>query len=167
MNKFLFVFIIITWLGCGTNQQNTGFEDNNTNETQPKAQSKMITSDTLKIEASGATMSEMRFNKKVIRVPSNKILTIGLINRSTDATMPHNLVIIEPETANSVGQNGLKYKKNAYVNPKDKNVIAHSPLAQIGETVYFTFKTPAPGNYEFICSYPGHWGLMKGKFIIE
>jgi len=112
-------------------------------------------------------MSEMKFNKKVIRVPANKNITIALTNRSSDATMPHNIVIIKKGFANDVGQAGLSHKENAYVKPNDQNVIAHSPLAQIGETVYFSFKTPRIGNYEFICSYPGHWGLMKGEFITK
>jgi azurin len=53
------------------------------------------------------------------------------------------------------------------VNPEDKRVIAYSALALMGETVYFTFTTPTAGEYEFICSYPGHWGRMKGKFVTE
>ena len=121
--------------------------------------------DTITVVASGANMSEMRFDKKAIRVPANKQITVKLINESTDATMPHNLVFIQPGTANDVGQAGISYKENAYVNPDDGNVIAHSPLAQMDETVYFSFTTPAAGEYEFICSYPGHWGLMKGKFV--
>jgi azurin len=109
----------------------------------------------------------MRFDTKMIKVSAHKLLTIGLINKSTDATMPHNIVFIQSGMANDVGQSGLNFKENAYVNPENKNVIAHSPLVQINETAFFSFTTPAAGNYEFICSYPGHWGMMKGKFITQ
>ncbi|HBX64839.1 MAG TPA: azurin, partial [Balneolaceae bacterium] len=26
---------------------------------------------------------------------------------------------------------------------------------------------PEAGTYDFICSFPGHYALMKGKFIVE
>jgi azurin len=123
--------------------------------------------DTILVVATGANMSEMKFDVKTIKVPAGKQLTIALKNESTDATMPHNFAIIQAGTANDVGQSGLNFKDNAYIDPANKNVIAHSPLAQINETVYFTFSTPTAGEYEFICSYPGHWGMMNGKFIVE
>ncbi len=29
------------------------------------------------------------------------------------------------------------------------------------------FDAPAKGTYDFICSFPGHWATMQGKFIVE
>ncbi|MBR9860306.1 hypothetical protein GYB22_06075 [bacterium] len=119
------------------------------------------------VEASGNTMSEIRYDIKELKVPAKTEITITLKNNSSDATMLHNFVIIEEGTANDVGQSGLKYPDDDYVRPNDLNVIAHSPLAKPGETVEFTFKTPESGTYDFVCTFPGHWGLMKGKFIVE
>lgn len=133
----------------------------------PVATTPINENDTIEIIASGANMTEMRFNIKTLKVPANKILTIALVNESTDATMPHNIVFVQPGTANDVGQAGYKFEDNGYVNPDDINVIASSPVVQINETVYFQFTTPDVGEYEFICSYPGHWGRMKGNFITE
>jgi len=162
--KFLvFIIFCLSIIACGSHSDSSFDDDINSS----RAQTVMITSDTIYITASGENMSEMKFDKKVIRVPANKAITIALINKSSDATMPHNLVIIKKGSANQVGQGGYKYKENAYVNPTDTNVIAHSPLVQIGETEYFSFITPSIGTYEFICSYPGHWSLMKGEFITE
>lgn len=124
------------------------------------------TVDTLSVIASGADMSEMRFDIDTLYLKRGTDITIGLINNSTDASMPHNLVIINEGEANSVGQNGLKFKDNDFVQPDDNHVIAHSPLVQIGDTAYFSFKAPEDGNYEFICSFPGHWGIMKGKVLL-
>lgn len=166
MNKLLLLLIIIFALGCGNNSQ-SGFENEEPISSKPITNSEIIMTDTVFIVALGENMSEMRFNKKVIRVPSEKNITIALTNESTDATMPHNIVFIKKGHANDVGQGGLSHKNNAYVDPNDENVIAHSPLAQIGETVYFSFKTPKSGEYMFICSYPGHWGIMKGKFFTK
>jgi azurin len=164
----LALIIVATLLSCSNS--NTGF-DKKEEKKSPSASLELNTpidnSDTIWVVASGADMSQIKFDTKLIKVPTAKLLTIALQNKSTDATMPHNLVIIQPGTANDVGQAGYKFLDNGYVAPDDKNVIAHSPVAQINETVYFTFTTPAAGEYQFICSYPGHWGLMKGTFITE
>jgi azurin len=169
MKYILISILAITLIACGGGQKDTGF-DTDTEElsSEPvKATSPVDESDTIRIVALGANMTEMKFDTKSIKVPAGKEITILLVNESTDATMPHNIVFIEEGTANEVGQGGVTFKDNGYINPEDENVIAHSPLVQIGETAYFTFTTPAAGDYEFICSYPGHWGMMKGKFVTE
>ncbi len=168
--KYIIISILaITLVACGGGQKDTGFDtDNEELSSAPvKATTPVDESDTIRIVALGANMSEMKFDTKSIKVPANKEITVLLVNESTDATMPHNIVFIQEGTANEVGQGGVKFKDNAYINPEDQNVLAHSPLVQIGETAYFTFTTPAAGDYEFICSYPGHWGKMKGKFVTE
>ncbi len=170
MTKYIFISLVsITLWSCGS-----GTSDGFSNE-EPKelttAPAKVITpineNDTIFIQALGANMSSMRFDIKTLKVPANKEITVVLENAGTDPIMPHNIVFIQEGTANDVGQAGIKFKENAYVNPEDENVIASSPIAQMGEKVYFSFTTPDAGDYEFICSYPGHWGKMKGKFVTE
>ncbi len=166
--------LLLIWLplitACGgpkndTNQQTT---DANIESTPALTiASSYATKDTLTIVASGMTMAEIAFDKAEIKLPANQEITIALKNESTDISMPHNFVVIKTGTANDVGQNGVQFKENGFINPADKNVLVHSPLAEANTTVYLSFKTPAVGEYEFICSYPGHWGLMKGKFITE
>ena len=36
-----------------------------------------------------------------------------------------------------------------------------------GEETTIEFEAPAKGEYTFICSFPGHYALMNGKFIVE
>lgn len=165
MRNILIAIAILGTIGCSQSTDKKGFDDKPLDTTPVRAEVKVDDSDTIVLVGSGATMSEMKFDKKTIAVPADKEITIALVNESTDASMPHNVVIINEGTANDVGQAGLKFKDNGYVNPEDSNVIAHSEVAQMGETVYLTFTTPSAGDYEFICSYPGHWGLMKGKFL--
>ena len=168
-NCIILSILAVSLIACSGGQKN-GFSsaDNRELSTKPLTATIPVNlEDTIYVVATGSNMSEMRFDTKRLKVPVGKELTIALENQSTDATMPHNIVFIQEGTANDVGQGGLKFKENGYVNPDDKNVIAHSPVVQIGETKYFTFTTPTTGEYEFICSYPGHWGMMKGKFVTE
>ncbi len=169
MKYIVYSTLLLSLWACSGSQKD-GFSEENEKELSTAPAKIMIPldeRDTIRVIATGETMSEMRFDLKNIKVPAGKKLTIALENQSTDATMPHNIVIIREGKGNEVGQAGLAYKENHYVKPNDENVLAHSPLVQIGETEYFTFTTPAAGDYSFICSYPGHWGLMKGAFITE
>ena len=36
-----------------------------------------------------------------------------------------------------------------------------------GQSDTIEFDAPEPGTYDFICSFPGHYSVMKGKFIVE
>ncbi|MDG2455922.1 MAG: plastocyanin/azurin family copper-binding protein [Bacteroidia bacterium] len=170
MTNYITISILALSLIACSGGQKDGFSSADSQElstTPVKATIPVDQSDTIYIIATGANMSEMRFDAKRIKVPAEKKITVALENKSTDATMPHNIAFIQEGTANEVGQGGLKFKENGYVNPSDENVIANSPVVQIGQIKYFTFITPTAGNYEFICSYPGHWGMMKGKFVTE
>ena len=166
--KYLYIIAICSTLwACGGSSNQFQEEEQETPTETIEAKTPVNTSDTILVQALGANMAKMRFDIATLAVPANKQITIALENVGTDPTMPHNMVIVEQGTGADVGQDGLKFKDNSYVNPEDKRVIAYSALAPMGETVYFTFTTPAAGEYEFICSYPGHWGRMKGKFVTE
>lgn len=41
-------------------------------------------------------------------------------------------------------------------------LIAWSKLASSGQTVEITFTVPPPGEYTFVCLFPGHYNMMLG-----
>jgi len=80
--------------------------------------------------------------------------------------MQHNLVIVTPGKADEVGKEamnlGLDGPQMQYV-PKDKKVLYHTKLLQpqSGESIFFTAPI-TEGEYSYICSYPGHYLIMRG-----
>ena len=46
-------------------------------------------------------------------------------------------------------------------------IIAYTDLIGGGESSTITFDAPDKGIYDFICSFPGHWSIMKGKLIVK
>jgi azurin len=50
---------------------------------------------------------------------------------------------------------------------EDGSIIAHTKIVGGGESDTIEFDAPAIGVYDFICSFPGHFSMMKGKFIVE
>ena len=54
----------------------------------------------------------------------------------------------------------------AYV-PDLPEVLAGSRLVQRGESDVITFTAPAkPGQYTFVCTFPGHWVRMYGVMLV-
>ncbi|MBT5915762.1 MAG: hypothetical protein HOH60_05345, partial [Opitutae bacterium] len=97
---------------------------------------------------------------------------LKLTFNNTD-NMPHNLVIIAPGTYDSVGQatDLMMAKPGAaarnYV-PENAKVIAQTPMVLPGTKYDLVFQVPPQkGNYPFLCTFPGHWRLMKGELIVQ
>ncbi len=87
-----------------------------------------------------------------------------VFNNNDDMT--HNVVIVTPGSADEIGnlalQLGLKGSQMNYV-PNSAKVLFHTGLLQpdASESIYFVAPSK-PGEYMFICSYPGHAAVMRG-----
>ena len=115
--------------------------------------------------------AKMLFDKNTITIPSGRAITLVFDNPDQ---MPHNVVIMKPGAYEKVGKAadamvGLKdgFEKNFV--PSIPEVLFATPLVNTGKSFRLNFKAPdTPGDYPFICSFPGHWRLMKGIFrVIE
>ena len=85
------------------------------------------------------------------------------------AAMGHNWVLTKTSDAQAVVNDGMKAGlPKDYVAPDDKRVIAHTKVIGGGQSTSVKFpvsKLTKGGDYTFFCSFPGHFALMKGKFI--
>lgn len=107
----------------------------------------------------------MKFDVKEFTVIAGK--PVEIIFDNPDA-MQHNLVIIKPKSSDIVGNAADKMitQKDAveksYV-PNLPQVIAFTPLVNPDQSYRLTFTAPTePGNYPYICTFPGHWRIMNG-----
>jgi azurin len=51
--------------------------------------------------------------------------------------------------------------KNAV--PESAEILHHTKLVQAGDKDTIEFTAPAePGDYPYLCTYPGHWAIMNG-----
>jgi azurin len=107
----------------------------------------------------------MQFNKKLLTVKAGQKVTINLDNPDV---MQHNMVVIKPGTIQKVGAaaDALARDPNGaqkqYV-PRIPEVISFIKLLNPDEDGSMTFTAPAkPGDYPFVCTFPGHWRIMNG-----
>jgi uncharacterized cupredoxin-like copper-binding protein len=108
------------------------------------------------------TLPGMKYNKTYISVKTGSNVKWTFSNNDD---MPHNCVIVKPGKADEVGQAainlGLKGAEMNHV-PKSASVLFHTKLTGPGasDTIYFV--APAPGDYTFVCTIPGHAQVMRG-----
>ncbi len=116
----------------------------------------------------------MQFNTKEIVVDKTcEDFTINLVHtgKLPKAAMGHNVVITKAADKQAVANDATKAGPAAdYLKPNDDRVIAHTKLIGGGEKDSVTFKTAAldaGGDYDFFCSFPGHWAIMTGKVVVK
>ena len=83
--------------------------------------------------------------------------------------MAHNVVIlrrgVDIADFADVARNA---KTEQYVpSSLDSLMIAHTRLVGGGDSDQVEFILSKPGVYDFICSFPGHWGTMQGKIVAQ
>lgn len=112
----------------------------------------------------------MQFSKKEIRVKAGEKVKITLkhIGKMDKNVMGHNFVLLKKGVSLTVfGNKAATAKSSEYIPNDAEDVIAHTGLVGGGETTVVEFDAPEPGTYDFLCSFPGHYAIMKGKFIVE
>lgn len=122
--------------------------------------------------AAGATVirirtlqNEMKYDLKTFSVQAGKPVVIIFENPDF---MQHNIVITVPGGMEAVGHAADKLAADpkgaslGYV-PNVPQVLFHTRLVNPRETVRLEFTAPdTPGDYPYVCTFPGHWSLMNG-----
>lgn len=111
------------------------------------------------------TPNVLEFDQKELRAEAGQ--TIQVIFTNTD-NMEHNLLFIQPGTLADVGELADQMvtspdgRSRGYV-PNTSDVIASTPILNPGESYELIFTVPdEPGDYQFVCTIPGHWRNMNG-----
>ena len=115
----------------------------------------------------------MQFNVGSITVPSSCTeftITLNHVGQMPVAAMGHNVVISQAADREQIAKDGMAAGVEAdYVKADDPRVIAHTELIGGGETTSVTFpvsEIQGAGPYEFFCSFPGHWAVMRGSIQV-
>jgi len=83
--------------------------------------------------------------------------------------MGHNFVILKPgNDPMQFAMKGIAAKATDYVADEVKDqVIAKTKIVGGGESDTIEVTLPGPGEYPFVCTFPGHAGLMKGTLVAK
>ena len=100
------------------------------------------------------------------------IVTVTLMHtgKLPASGMGHNWVLTRETDFRGVVSDGLDAgASNNFLLEGDSRVLAYTKMIGGGESAAVSFSTTnikAGEKYTFFCSYPGHWGIMKGTFLL-
>lgn len=112
----------------------------------------------------------MAYDKNELAVEAGKEVTLTLrhTGKMDKMVMGHNFVLLKLGTdMGSFAAEAAVARENDYIPEGTDAVIVHTKMIGGGETTTITFEAPEPGTYDFMCSFPGHYGVMQGKFIVK
>jgi azurin len=113
-----------------------------------------------------AVADSLVFDAASLSAKSGSEVTVSFTNPST--VNSHNFVVVESGTKDAVATDGTTAgPTNDWVPPGDPRVIANTVLIGPGESTEMTFTAPAPGTYQFVCTFPGHNFTMFGDFAVN
>ena len=115
----------------------------------------------------------MQFDTKALELKAGETVKITLENvgKAPKVAMGHNLVILK-SGANlmAFAMKAQTARESDYI-PTDKEtadmMLVHTKLLGPGESDSIVFTPPAAGSYEFLCTFPGHFALMKGVITVK
>lgn len=114
----------------------------------------------------------MRFSVSEIQAKVGEELTIRVENlgKLPKQAMGHNFVLLsDGADVAAFGNAAVAAAGNEYIptaEPFSGLVVGHTKLLGPGESDTLTVTFEAAGSYPFLCSFPGHWALMKGTVVV-
>lgn len=171
MKKIILFVAVLSLLivACGEKKQQETKEVETTTEEvkKPEVKEEEPANNDVVIEAD----DNMRFNLKRIVVNGGQKVKITLkhVGKMSKDLMGHNLVILKKGTnLNEFGQKANAAKDTGYIPADMKDaVIVHTEMIGGGEETTIEFDAPEAGEYDFLCSFPAHYAIMKGKFVVQ
>lgn len=166
--------IAVSFASCGGNNSSTNSNDQaSTEQTETEGSFETVPgiedvtiSNTWNVEGN----DQMKFDTQLIRVKAGEDVQLTFKNAGSmpKESMGHNLVILQPGVdLATFGGEAAAASDNDYI-PKSalSSIIAHTKLLGPSEQDVITFKLDK-GVYDYICSFPGHYGVMHGKIVAE
>jgi uncharacterized cupredoxin-like copper-binding protein len=115
---------------------------------------------------------QLRYDTTKITVQAGKPFEVLFEN---DDGMPHNFIIVPPGKHLEIGNAALtmtpnqldKQGRSFIPNGWDKQILAGTKLLEPGQKETLKLRAPGkPGEYEFVCTFPGHAVIMWGTLVV-
>jgi len=117
-----------------------------------------------------AMVSGLQFEPAEFTVKPGEQITVYLDNKDS---IPHNWLLAKPGAYPAVGlaSSTMLTDPNAaakHYAPETDDVLHYSPMLYHRNRYSLHITAPKePGRYPFMCTFPGHWAVMKGEMVVE
>ena len=162
MKKLLFQFcFVLLLISCGNEPKKEKFSYE-----RVKIEEKTETNSNLLVLNSN---DQMLFDKSVLKAKAGEEVNL-LLNHTGQIGkefMGHNFVLLKNGVdVDDFAQAAMLAKESEYI-PAGDDTIAYTSMIGGGESDQISFTVDEPGTYVFLCTFPGHYQIMRGEFIVE
>ncbi|MEY5014822.1 MAG: hypothetical protein RIS92_1180 [Verrucomicrobiota bacterium] len=116
----------------------------------------------------GTVVEKMVYDVKEFTVKAGKKIKLTFANPDF---MPHNLEIVKPGKADEVAMKAISMGAEGFTKgfvPESPDLIVGTKLVDHGKEQVLEFNAPTqPGDYPFVCTFPGHHILMRGIMKVQ
>ena len=115
------------------------------------------------------SFDNMIYDKNKIEVSSGKkiVLTLNHKGKISKEFMGHNFVLLKKGiNVDEFAKKAVLAKSNDYI-PISDDTIAFTKMIGGGESTTISFSAPEAGVYNYICTFPGHYMIMRGELIVN
>jgi azurin len=107
----------------------------------------------------------LEFKQKELSCHAGDHVRLTFRNASKYVDFEHNFVLIERGTFDSVvASANAAGEARGWMPRPDWRILAFTPMCGRGQVMVTEFVAPRPGDYPFICTFPGHaqsmWGVL-------
>jgi plastocyanin len=108
-----------------------------------------------------AVVEAMRYDVETVTVTAGQPVTLRFVN---DDYPPHNLVVGTPGSREAIGAAADRLGADGFARrfiPRTDRILAATDLLNHQKSEVLEFRAPsAPGDYEILCTFPGHRQTM-------
>ena len=126
--------------------------------------------DVAALELKPHAQNPLGYDKTELTVKAGQKVKLTLNNTGSIAPQPHNFLLLKPGKLDAVGAlaNAMLadpqgMAKHYIPEAAKPDILVNTKLVQPNQTETIEFVAPAEaGDYPYMCTFPGHWLLMRG-----
>ena len=167
-NLILFTFSILLIISCGSDEKKEKKEKFKYERTKEVLE-KIPINNPNDFRVILNSFDNMIYDKNKIEVNSGKniILTLNHKGKVSKEFMGHNFVLLKKGVnVDEYAKKAVLAKSNDYI-PNSDEAIAYTKMLGGGESTTISFLAPEAGIYTYICTFPGHYMMMRGELIVN
>ncbi len=112
----------------------------------------------------------LAFDTKTMLVKAGQPVKLTFNNTHPTLPQPHNFVLgkagVDKGKMLGIAMTAMTMVDKGYI-PDSPDILAHTKLIQPSQSETIEFVVPAPGEYHYICTFPGHGAIMNGTLTAE